>query len=134
MKMMNKNANLFTSSSAVHTAITTVARLINELRTNNKSSKNQCKELTQMVFALKQETDTLLSSKNGRKNSTNSHLPPSSGRFIPKRASPRQRSDKKLGSQLDHKGTTLRRVGERDYRGIHSVTGCQGCGASLGDV
>ena len=65
-----------------------------------------------------------------KKNSRNSHKPPSSDglKKIPKVRKP---SGKKPGGQKGHKGTTLRMVGSPDILKVHKVERCGHCGQSL---
>ncbi len=65
-----------------------------------------------------------------KKNSRNSHKPPSSDGFrkIPKMRKP---SGKKPGGQEGHEGTTLRMVATPDRVRVHGVERCKHCGQSL---
>jgi len=65
-----------------------------------------------------------------KKNSRNSHKPPSSDglKKIPKVRKP---SGKKPGGQKGHKGTTLRMVENPDIVEVHKVEHCGHCGESL---
>jgi transposase len=67
------------------------------------------------------------------KNSTNSHLPPSSDSFRP-RTSLRKKTGKRLGGQVGHRGHTLQKAAIPHHIVVHRVTQCQGCGASLEHV
>ena len=67
-----------------------------------------------------------------KKNSTNSHKPPSSdGLRKPKTKSLREKTDRKTGGQSGHKGHTLHHVSHPDHVIKHSVTTCDCCGESL---
>ena len=67
-----------------------------------------------------------------KKNSTNSHKPPSSdGLRKPKTKSLREKTNRKSGGQLGHKGHTLHHVSHPDHVMHHPVTTCDGCGESL---
>ena len=67
-----------------------------------------------------------------KKNSTNSHKPPSSdGLRKPKTKSLSEKTDRKTGGQPGHKGHTLHHVSHPDYVIQHHVTTCDCCGESL---
>ncbi|KZB91255.1 hypothetical protein A2U94_11970 [Bacillus sp. VT 712] len=67
-----------------------------------------------------------------KKNSTNSHKPPSSdGLRKPKTKSLREKTDRQTGGQPGHEGHTLHHVSHPDYVINHRVTTCDGCGESL---
>ncbi|KJE28814.1 zinc-finger binding domain of transposase IS66 family protein [Geobacillus kaustophilus] len=97
--------------------IETLIRENEQLRQENQQRKTRIAEL---------EART-------KKNSTNSHLPPSSDRFAAKSPS-RQPSQKQPGGQPRHRGTTLRQVPNADHQVLHRVTQCKGCGHSLEHV
>jgi transposase len=67
-----------------------------------------------------------------KKNSTNSHKPPSTdGLRKPKTKSLREKTGRKTGGQLGHKGHALHHVSHPDSVIHHPVTTCDGCGESL---
>lgn len=67
-----------------------------------------------------------------KKNSTNSHKPPSSdGLRKPKTKSLREKTDRKTGGQPRHKGHALPHVSHPDHVITHPVTNCDSCGESL---
>ncbi|MEH7461894.1 DUF6444 domain-containing protein [Bacillus thuringiensis] len=67
-----------------------------------------------------------------KKNSTNSHKPPSSdGLRKPKVKSLRETTDRKTDGQPGHKGHTLHHVSNPDYVIRHCVTTCDCCRKSL---
>ena len=103
--------------------------------------------LTSFVGKLQQENAMLQKKNQGleekiehlenklAKNSQNSSKPPSSdGYEKPAPKSRRQKSDKKIGGQIGHTGSTLEQVSEPDVIEIHSVEICEKCGRSLEDV
>ena len=105
----------------------TIENLIKEneqLRQENEQLRQENQKLKARIAELEART---------KKNSTNSHLPPSSDRFVAKSPS-RQPSGKQPGGQPGHRGTTLRQVPNPDHRVLHRVTECKGCGHSLEHV
>ena len=71
----------------------------------------------------------------GKKNSKNSHQPPSTDVFYkPKPKSLRQKTNRKPGGQPGHVGHTLERVEHPDHIVVHSMTDCSSCGGSLEHV
>ncbi|MEB3752217.1 IS66 family transposase [Geobacillus icigianus] len=95
-----------------------------QLRQKNKHLSKENERLRGRIQELEART---------KKNSSNSHLPPSSDRFARPRSS-RKPSGKKPGGQEGHRGTTLRQVEHPHHRVVHRVNRCQGCGASLCEV
>ncbi len=68
------------------------------------------------------------------KNSTNSSLPPSTDPPAAKKTkSLRQQSDRKIGGQPAHPGTTLKPVAQPDQVLVHRPAQCRGCGESLAE-
>src|SRR5205085_9249132 len=61
------------------------------------------------------------------KDSHNSHLPPSSDRFVRPPKSLRQKSGKKPGGQKGHRGHSLKQVESPDEVLIHPVARCSYC-------
>ena len=69
---------------------------------------------------------------NQKKDSSNSSKPPSSDFGVPKRTkSLREKTDKKVGGQQGHKGTTLDMSSAPHETLIHKVDKCYGCGKGL---
>src|SRR6478609_4044014 len=69
---------------------------------------------------------------NAKKNSKNSHKPPSmDGLQKPATKSLREKTDRKTGGQPGHKGHTLRQVEHPDRVVVHPVTMCSCCQSSL---
>ena len=65
------------------------------------------------------------------KDSHNSHLPPSSDRFVRKQKSLRKPSGKKPGGQAGHQGKTLQFSSAPDEIVVHAVERCQHCKLDL---
>ncbi len=67
-----------------------------------------------------------------KKNSNNSHIPPSQDQNRPKKnQSLREPSNKKVGGQLGHEGTTLECRSIVDEIVKYSPVSCEGCGCNL---
>jgi transposase len=79
-------------------------------------------QLQQQVQALQERVD---------KDSHNSHLPPSSDRFVRQPKSLRKKSGKQAGGQPGHEGTTLRWQACPDEVVVHPVTSCATCQQDL---
>jgi transposase len=69
-----------------------------------------------------------------KKDSHNSHLPPSSDRFHRQPKSLRQKSGKKAGGQPGHPGSTLMLSPTPDTVIMHAVEQCEHCQRDLRDV
>ena len=96
---------------------------IQELETCNKQSE----ETIQRLEARIQELET-----GRKKNSTNSHKPPSTDGFQkPATKSLRGKTGRKTGGQPGHSGHTLRTVETPDSIVIHSITTCSCCQTTL---
>jgi transposase len=69
-----------------------------------------------------------------KKNSNNSHIPPSQDPNRPKKnQSLREPTDKKIGGQPGHDGTTLKFSSQIDETVKHIPTCCNGCGGNIID-
>ncbi|MGJ7036041.1 transposase/FtsZ-binding cell division protein ZapB [Anoxybacillus eryuanensis] len=101
-------------------------QLIHQLVQENEHLRHENKQLRKENEQLKYRVQEL--EARTKKNSSNSHLPPSSDRFHTH--SSRKPSGNKPGGQEGHQGTTLHQV-EHPH---HRVNACQGCGASLREV
>jgi transposase len=67
-----------------------------------------------------------------KKNSNNSHIPPSQDQFrLKKNQSLREPTNKKVGGQLGHEGATLECRSKVDEIIKHIPTACRGCGNNL---
>ncbi|KJE28131.1 transposase domain protein [Geobacillus kaustophilus] len=125
---------VFDFQQAVFTLESMVAKIQRQAQTIEKLVREN-EQLRQENQRLRQETQQWKAriaelEACTKKNSTNSHLPPSSDRFVAKSPS-RQPSQKQPGGQPGHRGTTLRQVPNPDHRVLHRVTQCKGCGHSL---
>ncbi len=78
------------------------------------------------LIASQQERIKILEGQQAR-DSHNSSLPPSSDRFVRPPKSLRQKSGKKAGGQLGHRGHHLQRVETPDEILIHQVERCEHC-------
>ena len=87
--------------------------------------QQQLKLLSEQVQALQEQL---------KKDSHNSHLPPSSDRFHRQPKSLRQKSGKKAGGQPGHPGTTLMLSQTPDRVIVHTVEQCEQCQRDLRDV
>jgi len=89
-----------------------------------ETQNSQIKDLEQLVTALKI-----------RKDSNNSHIPPSKDENRPKKnQSLREKTDNKAGGQPGHEGTTLECSIEVDEVIKHSPAFCTCCGNDLRDI
>src|ERR1700680_108539 len=87
--------------------------------------QQQIKLLSEQVQALQDQL---------KKDSHNSHLPPSSDRFHRQPKSLRQKSGKKAGGQPGRPGSTLMLSPTPDTVIVHAVEQCQHCQRDLRDV
>src|SRR5579875_1632939 len=86
--------------------------------------------LQQQQIALLSEQVKALQERQA-KDSHNSHLPPSSDRFVRQPRSLRKKSGKPSGGQKGHEGTTLRWQACPDEVIVHPVTHCASCQQDL---
>jgi transposase len=92
-----------------------------------------------VIEGLQQQTDRLSEQVQAlqerlKKDSHNSHLPPSSNRFHRQPKSLRQRSGKQPGGQSGHPGSTLLLSPTPDQVIVHAVEVCQHCQRDLREV
>src|SRR5260370_30599701 len=87
--------------------------------------QHQLKQLREQVQALQEQL---------KKDSHNSHLPPSSDRFHRQPRSLRKSSGKQAGGQLGHPGSTLLLSQTPDTAIAHTVEQCEHCQRDLRDV
>ncbi|HLZ62989.1 MAG TPA: DUF6444 domain-containing protein [Ktedonosporobacter sp.] len=91
--------------------------------------RDQAKTLQGQVECLQRQVKSLQSRVS--KDSHNSHLPPSSDRFVRVLKSLRQKSGKKPGGQKGHPGHHLRQVQTPDQILTHQVQSCVHCQRDL---
>src|SRR6266568_2851397 len=89
------------------------------------SQQEHIKTLEGLIASQQERVKTLEGQQ--AKDSHNSHLPPSSDRFVRPVKSLRQKSGKKAGGQKGHRGHHLRQVKTPDEVLIHPVLCCQHC-------
>jgi len=87
--------------------------------------EQQLKLLREQVQALQEQL---------KKDSHNSHRPPSSDRFHRQAKSLRQKSGKKAGGQAGHPGTSLKLSPTPDTVIVHAVEQCEHCRGDLREV
>ncbi len=90
------------------------------------------KQMQEQITALTQRVQTL--EVQLAKNSRNSHLPPSSDRFVRQPKSLRKKSGKKPGGQEGHPGKTLQFCSTPDEVVIHPLDQCPHCQENLQEV
>ena len=111
--------------------ITALLSHIGNLEVIIEKQANQISILTARVDDLEKE----LSIYKNRKNSGNSHIPPSVDFGKPQRnQSLREKSDKKAGGQPGHEGSTLAFWASPDEIIAHVPQYCHRCGDNLADV
>jgi transposase len=106
----------------------TQAQLINAFQESHATQNQIIDALNVQVKNLETEISLL---KN-KKNSNNSHIPPSKDENrVKKNQSLREKTDRKVGGQPGHEGTTLECSAEVDEVIKHSPAFCNGCGHDL---
>lgn len=100
-----------------------------EQEEREKHYQQQVERQEQELGSLKQQVQQL--EERGKKDSHNSHLPPSSDRFHRQPKSLRQKSDKPVGGQEGHAGSTLRLSPTPDEVIVHAVEQCAHCQGDL---
>src|SRR6516225_11061993 len=101
---------------------------IAELKAENAALREQVRALLERV----QELEARLA--NATKDSHNSSKPPSSDGLKRKTKSLRQKSGKKAGGQLGHRGETLHLVAAPDAVVEHRPSACPQCQTPLEDA
>jgi len=82
-------------------------------------------QMQEQLSVLSEQVQTLQAQL--KKDSHNSHLPPSSDRFVRRPKSLRKRSGKQAGGQEGHPGTTLHLSETPDEVIVHAVEVCAQC-------
>ncbi len=101
-------------------------RVLREVLTQRDEQVNQMQEqITRLSEQVKALQDRLA------KDSHNSHLPPSSDRFVRQPKSLRQKSEKKAGGQPGHLGSTLQWSSTPDEVTLQQVERCEACQQDL---
>jgi transposase len=98
---------------------------LEQLRQENGALRAQVAWLSERVSVLEAKL---------AKDSHNSHLPPSSDRFVRQPKSLRKKSGKKPGGQAGHTGNTLKLSETPDLVIVHPVEHCQHCQTDLRQV
>jgi transposase len=96
-----------------------------ELRQENKALQEQLAQRDALIAQLQQRMQAL--EEQLAKDSHNSHLPPSSDRFVRQPKSLRTKSGKKAGGQPGHPSATLQWHACPDEIIVHAVTCCEHC-------
>ena len=99
------------------------------MQEENRSLKALVSQQALLIAQLQQQVQAL--QEHEGKDSHNSHLPPSSDRFVRQPRSLRKKSGKKSGGQPGHEGTTLRWQACPDEVLLHPVTHCAVCQQDL---
>src|SRR5256884_9250384 len=95
-----------------------------------ESQQERVKTLEGLIDFLQERVKTLEGHQT--KDSHNSHLPPSSDRFVRPPKSLRKKSGKKPGGQKGHRGHHLRQAETPDKVLIYPVERCEHCQHDLG--
>jgi transposase len=106
------------------------------LRERIRVQQEQIDVQQSVIAGLQQQTDLLAEQVQAlqerlKKDSHNSHLPPSSDRFHRQPKSLRKRSSKQPGGQSGHAGSTLLLSPTPDTMIVHPVEVCQHCQRDL---
>jgi transposase len=96
-----------------------------QLRQENKELHERLAQRDELIAQLQQRVQAL--EERLAKDSHNSHLPPSSDRFVRQPKSLRKKSGKKAGGQEGHPGATLQWHACPDEVIVHPVTCCEHC-------
>ena len=96
-----------------------------QLRQENKDLHERLAQRDELIAHLQQRVQAL--EERLAKDSHNSHLPPSSDRFVRQPKSLRKKSGKKAGGQEGHPGATLQWHACPDEVIVHPVTCCEHC-------
>lgn len=99
------------------------------MQQENRTLKTVVREQALLIAQVQQRVQ-VLEEREGT-DSQNSHVPPSSDRFVRQPKSLRKKSGKKAGGQPGHEGTTLRWQACPDDVVVHAVTHCAACQQDL---
>jgi transposase len=102
---------------------------LREMEQENTVLREQLTQRDELIEQLQQRIQLL--EERLSKNSHNSHLPPSSDRFVRQPKSLRKKSGKKPGGQKGHPGKTLIWSASPDEVIVHAVTSCEHCQSDL---
>jgi transposase len=102
------------------------------LRQENQVLREGLRQAIQAIECLQEQMKALEGKQ--AKDSHNSHLPPSSDRFVRPPKSLRQKSGKRPGGQAGHSGHHLKQVDEADEVVLHIVQRCEHCQKDLQEV
>lgn len=125
--------HLLSEVNRLGSAVGKLEKGMSELREENRGLKLENKKLRQENLVLKQDNQALkreLEQVKTKKNSDNSHIPPSQD-MTRKNKSLRQKSGKKQGGQSGHEGHTLKIVDTPDEVKDYYPDYCKGCGTDL---
>ena len=96
----------------------------------NELPKDELIKLIQKLYGVIQDLEDRVS-----KNSKNSSKPPSSDGYIkPSPKSLREKTDKNIGGQKGHVGTTLKQIDNPDLVKLYKIISCNNCGQNLEDI
>src|SRR6516162_2697896 len=102
---------------------------LREMEQENTALREQLTQQDELIEQLQRRIQQL--EERLSKNSHNSHLPPSSDRFVRQPKSLRKKSGKKPGGQEGHPGKTLLFSPSPDEVIVHPVERCEQCQADL---
>lgn len=105
---------------------------LRQLEQENSRLKEELAQRDELIAKLSERLEAL--EKRLSKDSHNSHLPPSSDRFVRQPKSLRKKSGKKAGGQPGHQGRTLQWSETPDEVIVHALTSCQHCQSDLQSV
>src|SRR5213082_2127829 len=114
----------------------TAAEEVRELREHKRLLQEQLAQRDAQILQLQHQIVQLSEQVQAlqerlTKDSPNSHLPPSSDRFVRQPKSLRKQSGKKPGGQVGHPGSTLQLSPTPDTVIVHPVEQCQQCQQDL---
>src|SRR5712692_9743080 len=97
-----------------------------ELEQSHQANQDLREGLKQAIMAIDSQQERVKTLEGQQaKDSHNSHLPPSSDRFVRPSKSLRKKSGKKPGGQIGHLGHHLLQVEQPDHILIHPVERCE---------